>query len=364
LTALEPFEVDEDPRRAATPPASFYTDPARHAQLLERVFARSWSWIGDEDAVPRPVGSAPATLFPGSLAEPLVLTREEGRLRCFSNVCTHRGMELCAAPSTAAGLRCRYHGRRFDLDGRFRSAPGFEGAADFPREADSLRELPLERRGPWLFSALEPDRNFDSLFAPVAARCGHLPWDRLERDRNLDRSFEFDAHWALYVENYLEGLHIPFLHPGLNQNLDWSSYGYELQPSGTLQLGFAGADQPAFAPTPAGHPDHGRRVAAWYWWWFPSTMVNVYPWGVSLNLVEPLGPGRTRVRFLAYLWDRSLLGRGAGGDLLAVELEDEGAVSSVQRGLRSRLYPGGRYAPDHERGTHHFHRLLARALAS
>ena len=78
---------------------------------------------------------------------------------------------------------------------------------------------------------------------------------------------------------------------------------------------------------------------------------------------RPLGPHRTRISFLSYPWDAAGRGRGAGADLETVELEDEQVVESVQRGTRSRLYRGGRYSPTRETGVHHFHRLVASALA-
>ena len=66
-------------------------------------------------------------------------------------------------------------------------------------------------------------------------------------------------------------------------------------------------------------------------------MFNVYPWGMSVNVVQPLAIDRTRVSFLTYVWDESKLDRGAGAGLDRVEREDEAVVESVQRGVRSRL---------------------------
>ncbi|QDU66451.1 aromatic ring-hydroxylating oxygenase subunit alpha [Engelhardtia mirabilis] len=356
------FEIDPEVSRAQTPPARFYRDAELHALVVERVFGRSWQMLADTLDVPDPRGVLPVTLLPGSLDEPLVVTRDDGQLRALSNVCTHRALCVAERASAARDLRCRYHGRRFGLDGRFLAAPGFEGAQDFPRPEDDLRGLQLERRGPWLFTSLDPSGPFDGWWGPIARRNAHLPWERLTRDRSRDRDFVLDAHWALYVENYLEGLHIPFIHPGLTQTLELGRYDYELFDSGVLQLGEAGQGDVAFESPPEGHPDAGRSVAAWYWWLFPNLMVNVYPWGVSTNVIEPLGPARTQVRFRSYVWDPSKLDTGAGGDLVSVELEDEQAAESVQRGLASRLYGRGRYAPAHERGTHRFHRLVAAAV--
>ena len=83
-----------------------------------------------------------------------------------------------------------------------------------------------------------------------------------------------------------------------------------------------------------------------------------------MNRVLPLGPSKTCVQFRRYTADPAQLDVGAGGALHQVEMEDEAAVLGGQRGLRSRLYTPGRYAPRHEVGVHHFHRLLAQALAS
>ncbi len=91
-------------------------------------------------------------------------------------------------------------------------------------------------------------------------------------------------------------------------------------------------------------------------------MINAYPWGLSVNLIRPLSSSRTRVTFASYVLDASKTGKGAGADLHQVELEDEAVVEAVQRGIRSRVYRGGRFSPKRESGVHHFQRLLAAAL--
>jgi choline monooxygenase len=91
-------------------------------------------------------------------------------------------------------------------------------------------------------------------------------------------------------------------------------------------------------------------------------MINFYPWGVSVNVVRPLGVDMTRVSFLSYVMDASRLDRGAGTGLDRVEREDEAVVEAVQRGVRSTMYDRGRYSPTREQGVHHFHRLLTSAI--
>ena len=79
--------------------------------------------------------------------------------------------------------------------------------------------------------------------------------------------------------------------------------------------------------------------------------------------MRPLAVDRTRVSFISFVGDPSKLDQGAGTGLDRVEREDEAVVESVQKGLRGKLYERGRYSPTRETGVHHFHGLLARAMA-
>ncbi|MGN6525636.1 MAG: aromatic ring-hydroxylating oxygenase subunit alpha [Burkholderiaceae bacterium] len=358
-----PFAIDPDITRAHTLPSSFYRDPATYALAKERVFARSWQWLGDTTDVAEPGSLSPRQMLPGCLDEPLLLARDlGGELRCLSNVCTHRGNLLVDAPCRGQQqIRCGYHSRRFDLAGRMTFMPAFETACDFPSAADHLPQVAFGTLGAQAFAAIAPVAPLDAFLGDLRARLGWLPLHEFRHDPSRDRAFDVAAHWALYVENYLEGLHIPFIHPALNQVLSSDGYAYELQRYANLQFARARDGEAAFE-LPASSPDHGERVAAYYYWIFPNLMLNFYPWGLSVNVVEPRGIDRTRVLFRSYVRDPARLGDGAGADLDQVELEDEAVVQQVQRGVRSRLYDRGRYSPTKEQGVHQFHRLLVEFL--
>lgn len=299
---LNSLHIDADIRRASTLPGWVYTDPAVLEACREQVFAPSWQFVTDADRKREPGHVLPFALLEGLLDEPLLLTRDrDDRLHCVSNVCTHRANLVCEHEGVETGLRCRYHGRRFGLDGAFTSMPAFEHAENFPTPADSLPRVPF---GAW--------EQF--LFASIAGV------------------------------------------------LDYGEYTTELFDRSNLQLGIAQGAEDAI-DLPASSPDRGRRIAAYYWWLWPNTMFNVYPWGVSINVVRPLGTALTKVSFLTYVWDASRIDQGAGAGLDRVEREDEVIVEAVQRGLRSRLYDRGRYSPAREGGVHHFHRILVGALA-
>ncbi len=356
------MNVDPDIGRARTLPGAFYSDPEEWRRQRERIFARAWHWIPEGGRLGGTDFAVPFTLLPGFLDEELVLTRSEGSTRCLSNVCTHRGTLVVDESGPRRHLRCRYHGRRFAMDGRFVSMPEFEGVEGFPSKDDDLPRVAHREWGPFHFASLEPIWDLDAALAPLEDRIGFLPLEKMVEDLSGRRDWDVAAHWALYCENYLEGFHSPFVHPELRRALDVKSYRTELFELGSLQVGVASSGDDAF-DLPAGHPDSGRAVAAYYFWVFPNLMLNFYPWGLSVNLVQPLGVGETRVSYWSFVLDSSKRGKGAGANLDRVEREDQEVVHAVQRGVRSRLYKSGRYSPSQERGVHHFHRLLARFLA-
>ncbi|MEO8067896.1 MAG: aromatic ring-hydroxylating dioxygenase subunit alpha [Flavobacteriales bacterium] len=354
------FEVHPDIAQARTLDKAFYISAAHLAAAKEKLFAPSWQYVGHADQLTTNGSALPLTLLENYLDEPLVLVKDQdGKTRCLSNVCTHRGNILVNGPCTADKLRCRYHGRQFHLDGRFASMPEFKEVQDFPSPSDDLRQLPLHQWGKLLFAGLEqapPDA-----FPPMEERMRWSPMDKLIHRADLSADHLVQANWALYVENYLEGFHIPFVHPTLNAVLDFGDYTTELYARSSLQLGIAKKNGACF-DIPAGHPDHGKKVAAYYWWVFPNLMFNFYPWGLSLNIVQPQGVSMTKVSFLTFVCDESKLGTGAGTGLEQVEKEDEEVVEAVQRGIRSRNYTHGRYSVTREQGTHHFHRLIAESM--
>ncbi len=362
MAPREPLIVEEDIRRAWTLPAWVYTDPEIFASAKSRVFAPSWQLVSNLDRVKAPGQVHPFILLEGCLDEPLLLSRDrDDHIHCLSNVCTHRGNLVCEHDGMESFLRCRYHGRRFGLDGRFQSMPEFEEAVGFPSASD---DLPRVEHGTWgklVFASLAPQAPLDEILTPVAARCSWLPLEQATIDPGRSRDYLVHANWALYCDNYLEGFHIPFVHPSLSGALEYEEYRTELFPRASLQVGIASGADDTF-DLPPDSPDFGQRVAAYYFWIYPNTMLNVYPWGISVNIVRPLAVDRTKVSFLSYVWDPERLDRGAGSGLDRVEREDEIVVESVQRGVRSHLYERGRYSPARERGVHHFHRLLAQAL--
>jgi choline monooxygenase len=361
---MEKFHVHEDITVAETLPAAFYRSQEVFDALREKVFTRTWQWVGDaHNLIPLSESVHPVHLLDNYLTEPMLLVRDAAdEIRCMSNVCTHRGNIIQQHPGKSRQLICAYHGRRWNLDGSFKSMPEFKEAKNFPRPCDNLHQFPLRQWGDHLFVGLEPAFDFKEVIKVMEERVGFLPLHEFKLDQSSSKDYLVNCHWALYCDNYLEGFHIPFVHDGLNQLLDYGQYTTKIYDHLNLQIGYAQSGEASF-DLPEGHPDFGREVGAFYYWIFPNLMFNFYPWGLSVNVVKPISLNKTKVSFITYMWKEETMSEEASALMDKVEREDEFVVEGVHRGLKSRYYRAGRFSPTRERGVHHFHQLLARFLA-
>ena len=239
--------------------------------------------------------------------------------------------------------------------------PEFEAAEDFPRPCEDLTQIPLVTWNQFLFVNLNNSFDFDLIAKALNERIGFLPIQDFKLAPDRGKTYHVNAHWALYCDNFLEGFHIPFVHPELNQSVEFNSYETILYEYCNVQIGYCKEGVEAF-DLPVGHPDYGKQVAAYYYWIFPNLMLNFYPWGLSVNIVEPIDAENTRVRFISYVYDTTKVDTSAGALLDEVEIQDEEVVQNVQKGIKSRFYKTGRFSPTREKGVHHFHRLISTML--
>lgn len=354
--------IDRNIARANTLPGKAYSSESLYNLMKERVFVPSWQWVGNEQDLPEGTGVFPVEFMPELLDEPLIFSKDnDGKTHLLSNVCTHRGNILAEKPMHCREIRCTYHGRRFELDGTFKHMPHTKGMEDFPSKCDHLPAVKFQNWHGLLFASLEPSVEFETFISGMNPWIKSFPLNKMKYDVSISKTYTIDAHWALYCDNYLEGFHIPFVHPGLTQALDVAQYETHVFEGGVLQTGIAKPGEAVFE-LPESSPDFGKQVAAYYFWLFPNIMFNFYPWGLSLNVVYPMAVNKTKIDFHTYVWDASLMNQGAGANLHQTEMEDEAVVESVQRGVRSRLYECGRFSPAMEQGVHHFHRMLTKCV--
>ncbi len=376
LTAEE-CHVDDDIRIAQTLPARAFVDHGFLERELDTVFRTTWQVLPDRGDDPRPIDeqvSARGTRVPVSLyGRPLFLQRgwDDDELRAFPNTCTHAWYPLVIGAQRGPTIQCAQHGRRFDCTGRFVSQPGFTGMPDFPRACDHLTALPAASWRRMMFVNLDPHaRPFGDTFREIDASLSGMPTPSGALPNAEVR--EIAGNWKQHAWNYLDRFHIGYVHRapgGLADAIDLSTYTTEVYPDSVLQWVYADKAEDGFDPSwlPERFRDDkkGRRVFALWWFVFPNLTLNFYPWGLSVNVYQPIPGKPDATRFLWYQWaidadkhaqrDKRWLSS-------QVDAEDVDALAQVSRGLRSGFAPRGRFAPADETGPHWFHKKLSRAV--
>lgn len=342
---------------------SFYTEESNYEASIAALFCKSWQYIADAELIHRDIANVvPVTLLEKCIDEPLLITNVDSELTCMTNVCTHRAFKLVQHPTKTKKIVCGYHGRRFDLQGQMEHMPMFEGVKDFPRPCDHLHKLDLKQWQRFLFTCIDQAIDFEVIADQLNQRLGHMDMSTWRHAPEYSKTYAVKSNWALYIDNYLEGFHIPFVHDGLTKILDFGNYSTEVYDHMVLQIGYGKSGDPAIA-LPENHPDSDSVVTAYYYWIFPNFMLNIYNWGVQINIVKPIAHDYSKVEFEYYIADESLWEKfGRDGLAEKTEREDEYVVEAVQQGLKSRFYHNGQYSPKMEKGIHYFHHLLEKYL--
>ncbi len=344
-----------DPRlsHASTLPSRFYTDPLVLAEENRNIFGRTWQLVGRLEQV-REAGQ----FFTTTIAdEPVLVVRgADGVLRAMSNVCRHRAGPIARGEGKRPVLQCGYHGWTYSLDGRLAVTPEFDGVASFDRQNCVLPQFRVEVWNELVFVNL--DRDAESLTEFLGELLRDMPRHDYTGFRLAHRKeWQLDCNWKVYVDNYLEGYHIPIVHPGLFREIDYPNYRTETKRNYSIQ--FAPTRRPERIRTSEGDDE------VKYFWIFPNLMLNVYPDNFSTNLILPLGAGRTVTLFDWYFKDPDAAKQQIE-DTVAfsdeIQLEDIDICEAVQRGLGSRTYDAGRYSVKRENGVHHFHCLYQECM--
>lgn len=367
--------TDTDLLRARTLPSRAYLDPALLDEERARVFGRTWQPVCGVAEVAEP-GQQLACQVGG---EPLVVVRDlDGTLRAYFDVCPHRAGPLTQGPGSSCRrktLQCRYHGWTFGLDGKLVHGPGLrelEGLADpgrFDRRDFSLRPVAVDTFGPLVFVHLDapPRRTLLEHLGEIVEETADLGLSQMVLCER--REYPVRSNWKVYVDNYVEGYHIPLVHPALMRELDYPAYRVETRRWHSKQHApirpLSEAD-PGGAPREYS-PDDGDGTGRFYWV-FPNLMLNCYPDHLQLNVVVPRSVDETVVLFEWYARDPERPGlrekiRSHADFAETVQAEDATICEAVQARLRSRAYDTGRFVPAHENGVHQFQSLLRQYLA-
>ncbi|HKU23957.1 MAG TPA: aromatic ring-hydroxylating dioxygenase subunit alpha [Candidatus Sulfotelmatobacter sp.] len=354
------IQVDSDVARAWTLPSTLYTSDAVFRSEKQKIFSRTWQVVGHADQVRNP-GDYFTTELVG---EPLLFVRgADGQLRGFYNVCRHRAGPAAEGCGSRKLFRCGYHGWTYGLDGSLISATEVEGVVGFLAKDFALVPVRTEEWFNLIFVNLDPEA------ASVGACLGRLP-EQVQKfpfsgmklfER---RVYDMKCNWKTYVDNYLEGYHLPSVHPGLNRELDYSAYVVEPYASHVRQFSPIRGSQVGDT-TPRRYQEAREDLTTDYFWVFPNWMLNCYPDNVSLNIVLPLAAERSLAIFEWYLPEKDHKAPAAKASVEfsdQIQVEDVAICETVQKNLRSRSYSRGRFSPTQEKGVHAFHRIYAESM--
>jgi len=357
---LESLQIDRDVSRAWTLPAPLYFDAEVFAAEKDAIFARAWNVVGHHDQVKNAGDYFTAEL----VGEPLLLVRgADTKLRGFYNVCRHRAGPPAESCGSRKLFRCGYHGWTYGLDGSLISATEIEGVEGFCPQDFSLAPLRVEEWFNFIFVNLDPDAQpLRETLGDLSRQVEKFPFAGMKRFER--RTYEMNCNWKTYVDNYLEGYHLPSVHPGLNRELDYNAYVVEPYAAHVRQFSPIRGAQTGDA-TPRRYAETREDLTTDYFWIFPNWMLNCYPDNVSLNVVLPLAPERSLAIFEWYLPEKDLDSHAAKASVEfsdQIQIEDVAICEKVQKNLRSRSYSRGRFSVKQEKGVHAFHRMYAEAM--
>jgi phenylpropionate dioxygenase-like ring-hydroxylating dioxygenase large terminal subunit len=347
--SLKPADMQPQPlSKAFTLPAYVYADSEFHAFDQQAVFTRSWQLIGRSAQLCN-MGDHVIGEISG---KPVIVVRGNGGvLRGFFNVCKHRAGPLALENGNARQLQCKYHGWTYTLEGQLRAAHEMQDAVDFDISCIHLDPVQAgEWQGLVFVAVAKPAVELEGLLAGIKERIAPIELSKLQFHTHI--SYDMACNWKVYVDNYLEGYHLPHVHPGLNKLLNYRSYTTHT------------ADWYSWQHSPVdGNQGPYQFGEAHYYFIFPNLMLNILPGRLQVNRVLPVSQRRCRVLFDYYYADiesaavRDMIEQ----DLLfsdEVQREDIAICERVQRGLESGAYHTGRLSPKREAGVHHFQELV------
>jgi Rieske 2Fe-2S family protein len=340
------------------------------ARERERIFGAEWVCVGRAEEVPEPGDYLLLDVAGESL---FVLRTRAGELRGFYNLCRHRGCRLVldgdgrpgaptgAAPSGrfAGAIRCPYHAWTYTLEGDLRTAPYLEGDDGFTRADFPLHAVGVDSWGGFVFVHLEPGaaaaqgHTLLRQLAAVPARLSRYPLADLRIARRT--TYEVSANWKVMLENYNECYHCAGVHPELCRvvpafrergggSLDWDrgvphrDGAWTFTHSGTTDR----------APFPGLSEDERTRHKGELV--YPNFMLSLSADHVAAFTLWPQGPGHTTI-VCDFLFHPDEMARPGFDPSDAVEFwdlvnrQDWTICEGVQRGMRSRRFEHGFYAP-------------------
>jgi choline monooxygenase len=325
-----------------------YSDPIAHQSERERIFWRTWQLIGPASQVSNS-GDYVATEIAG--AKVVAIRGDDGVVRAFRNVCMHRGARLLEeGTGHCRAIQCPYHHWLYGLDGTLKRTPWFGEDPDFDINDWPLQPISVDEWRGLLFVAIDPVEPLTANLGDTIRILADEPIEtfRLYRTERLT----FDANWKIYVDNFVEGYHIPGIHPSFYAAIDFEKFE-SVAMDNVVKMTAPPKDDLFY---------RGTWLTAW-----PNLTISLFDGGMNTSRVNPIDEGRTELLYHYYFADLSestieSRDRTVEGSL-AVVREDFGICEITHQNYVSGGYRSGPLSPRHEAGVAWFQNRVATALA-
>lgn len=341
-------------------PKAMYVDPEHFARERDVVLFSSWFCVGrvDDLGLEKPGRLAVLDVVGESI---LVTSDREGALHAAYNVCRHRGSQIAPLEAVAGSaardvgsLRCPYHSWTYDLDGRLLKAPHTDDVADFRAEEFGLHPVGVRTWGGFVFVHLTPERatDFDAGMAGFGDRLARYPLASLAT--GLSFSYDVAANYKVLAENYNECYHCGPVHPELTRlvpsfggggrGLEWQDGIPHRDGAWTFTMTGTTSRRAFPALDEAERTRHKGELV------YPNLWLSCAADHVAAFVSWPLGTASTRIR-CDLLFEPEAIGAAdfdpsdAGELWDLVNRQDWVVCESVQRGMSSRAYRQGWFAP-------------------
>lgn len=350
-------------------PTSRYADPTFYQLERERIFARTWLFVGHDSEWPG-LGSYRRFERSGS---PIVIVRgQDGTLRAFYNACRHRGAPVTRDEcGTAKRLTCQYHSWSYGTDGTLKSVPDARSFAGLDKGELGLVGVRCEVWEGWVFISEDPDAvGLVEFLGPIGDQMAEIngPAMRLVGTK----VHHLNCNWKLMVDAFLEVYHVRTVHPDNAALLyDDQSVTVAMLPHGHSRLTVEKREE--LRDWPMVSPEYDNPAVPLLWRQ-TSTSFGIFP-----NLVVPMDTGaftflcmwpvdaRTtelELRWYAPAWEGDDVPEDHTGRMAlfdTVMAQDTANMAPIQASVES---PGARpfQIGWHERLIHHFQRAVDLAI--
>lgn len=146
------------------------------------------------------------------MGEDLIAFRDsDGRVGLVEEHCAHRGASLFYGRNEGCGLRCVYHGWKYDVDGNCVDQPCEPAETSFKQKIH-LTAYPCRERGGVVWAYMGPRSTMPDL--------PEIEWAMVpENQRQISKRYE-ECNWLQAVEGALDSSHISFLHMTFDTEID------------------------------------------------------------------------------------------------------------------------------------------------